>query len=72
VGGKSFKSKKKRKKRKLGGGRAENEVPKKKLRSRLRKGQRKKVNMGWHMDRKENPIGAPSIHIGALMGAGSF
>jgi hypothetical protein len=24
------------------------------------------------MDRKENPINAPSIHVGALVGAGSF
>ncbi len=42
------------------------------LRSGLRKGNEKKVNMGWHMDRKENPISAPSIHIGALVGDGSL
>jgi len=24
------------------------------------------------MDRKENPINAPSIHVGALVGLGSF
>ncbi len=72
MGGKSFKRKKIKK---LGGGRGENEVPEKKLRSGLisaEKGQRKKVNMGWHRDRKENPISAPSIHIGALVGAGSL
>jgi len=77
VGGKSFKSQKK----KLVGGRGENKVPKKKLRSRgkknwegggERKGKQKKVNLGWHRDRKENPISAPSIHVGALMGAGSL
>jgi len=28
--------------------------------------------MGWHRDRKYNPISAPSIHVGALVGAGSF
>jgi len=27
------------------------------------------VNLGWHRDRKENPISAPSIHVGALVGA---
>jgi len=32
----------------------------------------KKVNMGCHMDRKENHINAPSIHIGALVGSGSL
>ncbi len=36
------------------------------------KGQTKKVNLGWHRDRKENPISAPSIHVGALVGAGSL
>jgi hypothetical protein len=44
-----------------------------KLRSgliRAEKGQRKKANQGWHRDRKENPISAPSIHVGALVGAG--
>ncbi len=39
---------------------------------RAEKGQTKKVNLGWHRDRKENPISAPSIHIGALGGAGSL
>jgi hypothetical protein len=33
---------------------------------------KKKVNMGSHMDKKENPISAPSIHVGALMNASSF
>jgi len=28
--------------------------------------------LGWHRDRKENPISAPSIHVGALVGAGSL
>jgi len=28
------------------------------------------VNLGWHRDRKENPISGPSIHVGALVGAG--
>jgi hypothetical protein len=28
--------------------------------------------LGWHKDRKENPISAPSIHVGALVGAGSL
>jgi hypothetical protein len=52
-----------------GGGRGENKVVKK-LRSGLRKGKQKKVNLGWDRDRKENPISAPSIHVGALVGAG--
>ncbi len=29
----------------------------------------KKINLGWQRDRKENPINAPSIHVGALVGA---
>jgi hypothetical protein len=44
----------------------------KKIEIRAEKGQTKKVYLGWHMDRKENPIGAPSIHIGALVGVGSL
>jgi hypothetical protein len=32
----------------------------------VEKGQTKKVNPGWHRDRKENPIILPSIHVGAL------
>jgi hypothetical protein len=60
----------KRKKEKLGWGRGENKVKKKKTTEiRAEKGQRKKVNLGWHRDRKENPISAPSIHVGALVGA---
>jgi hypothetical protein len=35
---------------------------------RAEKGQREKVNLGWHKDRKENPISAPSIHVSALGG----
>ncbi len=36
-------------------------------------GQRKKINLGWHMYRKENPTNAPSIHVGALVvGVGSL
>jgi hypothetical protein len=30
------------------------------------------LNLGWHKDRKENPISAPSILIGALVSAGSL
>jgi hypothetical protein len=30
------------------------------------------MKLGWHRDRKENPISAPSIHVGALVGAGSL
>jgi hypothetical protein len=43
-----------------------------KTKVRAEKGQTKKINLGWHMNRKENPITAPSIHIGALVGADSF
>jgi hypothetical protein len=39
---------------------------------RAEKGQTKKVNLGWHRDRKENTISAPSIHVGALVGAGAL
>jgi len=45
------------------------------LRSRLiraEKGQRKKVNLRWHRDRKDNLISAPSFHVGALVVAGSL
>jgi hypothetical protein len=38
----------------------------KKLKLGLRKG-KQKINLGWHKDRKEDPINAPSIHIGALV-----
>jgi hypothetical protein len=37
---------------------------KNKIEIRAEKGQRKKTNMGWHMDGKENSISAPSIHVG--------
>jgi hypothetical protein len=50
----------------LGRGRGENKVAKKKMRSRLvkvEKMQRKKVNLRWHRDRKDNPMNAPSIHV---------
>ncbi len=66
-----FQKQKKEKKRKPGGGRGENKVAKK-AEIRAEKVQTKKVNLGWHRDRKENPISAPSIHVGALMGAGSL
>jgi hypothetical protein len=46
--------------------------PKKKTEIRDEKGQRKKVNVGWHRDKKENPISAPSIHVSAVVGAGSL
>jgi len=40
-----------------------------KTKKRAENGQRKKqVNLGWHKDRKESPINAPSIHVGALGG----
>jgi hypothetical protein len=39
---------------------------------RAEKGQTRKVNLGWHRDRKENPISAPSIQVGALVGAVSL
>ncbi len=32
----------------------------KKIDMRLEKGQTKKMNMGWHMDKNDNPISAPS------------
>ncbi len=55
----------------MGGGRGENKVPEKKTDIRAEKGQRKKKStLGWTKDRKENPISAPSIHVGALVGAG--
>ncbi len=54
------------KKKKLSEGQGENKVPKKKQRSGLTRAEK------LHRDRKENPISAPSIHVGALVGAGSF
>ncbi len=44
----------------------------KQLRLGLRKGKETKINLGWHKDRKEKPINAPSIHVGALVGVGSL
>ncbi len=68
-----FQPQKKRKKKKLGGGQGENKVPKtKKTEISAEKGQRKKVHLGCHRDRKENPISVPSIHVGALVAAGSL
>jgi hypothetical protein len=75
VGGwEKFQKPKKKKKKKLEGGQGENKVPKKiDIRvDKAREKAKKKVNLGWHKDRKENPINAPSIHVGALEGAGSF
>jgi hypothetical protein len=42
----------------------------KKTEIRAEKGQTKKVYLIGHKGRKENPISAPSIHVGALVGAG--
>ncbi len=55
-------------------GRGEKFQKQKKKRTEIRaeKGQRKKVNLGWHRDRKESPVSAPSIHVGPLVGAGSL
>jgi len=56
-------------------GRGKNKIAKTKLRLRLIKGKKttkKKINLGWHKDRKKKLIIAPSIHAGALMGVGSF
>ncbi len=75
MGGKSFKSKKKKEKRKPGGGQGENKVAKKNWDQgwkSVEKGQTIKVNLGWHMDKKQNPINAPSIHVGVLVGAASL
>ncbi len=67
MGGKSFKSQKQ--KNWVGGG-EKIKFPKKKTEIRAEKGETKNVNLIWHRDRKENPISAPSIHVGALVGAG--
>jgi hypothetical protein len=69
-GGKSFKSKKKKRTNWVPGG--EKLKLQKKTEIRAEKGQRKKVNLGWHRDRKENPITTPSIHVCALVCAGSL
>ncbi len=71
-GWEKFQKEKKKKKKKPGGGRGENKVAKKKLRLGLRKGKQTKMKLGWQRDRKENPISASSIHVGALVGAGSL
>jgi hypothetical protein len=65
VGGKSFKSKKKKKKETRWGC-GETIKLQNKTEIRAEKGQT------WHRDRKENPISAPSIQVGALVGAGSL
>jgi hypothetical protein len=72
VGGKSFKSKKRRRRRNWVGGGEKLKFQKKQTEIRAEKGQRKKVNLGWHRDRKEKTISAPSIHVGAPVGAGSL
>jgi len=74
VGGKSFKSRKKKEKKRsnrVGGG-EKIKFCKKQTGIRAEKGQTKKVNQGWHRDRKENPFSVPSIHVGALVRAGSL
>ncbi len=40
----------------------------KKTEIRAEKGQTKKVNLGWHRDREENPISAPFIDVGVPVG----
>ncbi len=55
----------------MGRGQGENKVAKNNE-IRAEKGQTTKVNLGCHRDGKENPISAPSIHVGALVGAGSL
>jgi hypothetical protein len=57
---------------KTGKGGGEKIMLQKKTEIRAEKGQTKNVNLGWHRDRKENSISAPSIHVGALVGAGSL
>jgi hypothetical protein len=39
---------------------------------KVEKNKQKKINLEWQRDRKDNPISAPSIHVGALMGVSSF
>jgi hypothetical protein len=39
---------------------------------RAEKGPKKNVNLGWHRDRNEKPISAPSILVDALVDAGSL
>jgi len=74
VGGKTFKSKKKIQKRNRVRGGEKIKLPKN-AEIRAEKGREReglKVNLGWHRDRKEHPISAPSIYVGALVGAGSL
>jgi hypothetical protein len=56
----------------VGRGGGVSERKKKKTEIRAEKGQRKNVNPEWHRDRKEKPLSAPSIHVGALVAAGSL
>ncbi len=70
MNGKSFKRKKKKKRNRVEAG--EKIKLQKKTEIRAEKGQTKKLNLGWYRDRKENPISAPSIHVGVLVGAGSL
>jgi hypothetical protein len=41
----------------------------KKSEIRAEKGETKNVNLGWHRDKKESPISAPSMDVGAVVGA---
>jgi hypothetical protein len=61
VGGKSFKSKEKKN---TGWGARRKYSCKKKLRSGLKKGIQKKSTCDGAGIKKENPISAPSIHVG--------
>jgi len=45
-------------------------LQKKKTEIRAEKGQRKKVNLGWHRDKEEHPTSTPSVPDSALVGAG--
>ncbi len=48
----------------------ENKVAKKaeiRVEKRLRKRKQRKVNLEWHKDKKNNPISAPSIHVGVQL-----
>jgi hypothetical protein len=72
-----FQTKKKQRsgKKNWEGGGQEIKLQKRKRRSGLRKGKQNKVNLGWHRDRKENPISAhPStlVHWWVLVHSGPF
>jgi hypothetical protein len=69
--GKSFKSKKKRK-RVQGDEKIKLQKKLKSTLIRAEKRQTKTVNLGWDRDRKDKPISTPSIHVGPLVGAGSL